>query len=80
MTLLVLINMKALYSILLSCNRDSVYYKVLLFYTVISNEYTFLFLYVIILILLFLFVISIFYIIPLTEDFCLLKIIRYVIS
>ena len=57
------------------------YYKVL-FYFIQSLfvNIPFLFLDAIVLISLFLFVISIFYIIPLTEDFCLLKIIRYVIS
>ena len=56
------------------------YYKVLfLFYTVISSEYTFSILYVIILVLLFLFVISILYKIPLTEDVCSFKMVKYVI-
>lgn len=61
--------------------ETALYYKVL-FYFIQSLfvNIPFLFLDAIVLISLFLFVISIFYIIPLTEDFCLLKIIRYVIS
>ena len=61
--------------------ETALYYKVL-FYFIQSLfvNIPFLFLDAIVLISLFLFVISIFYIIPLTEDFCLLKIVRYVIS
>ena len=61
--------------------ETALYYKVL-FYFIQSLfvNIPFLFLDAIVLISLFLFVISIFYIIPLTEDFCLLKIIGYVIS
>ena len=61
--------------------ETALYYKVL-FYFIQSLfvNIPFLFLDAIVLISLFLFVISIFYIIPLTEDFCFLKIIGYVIS
>ena len=61
--------------------ETALYYKVL-FYFIQSLfvNIPFLFLDAIVLISLFLFVISIFYIIPLTEDFCFLKIVRYVIS
>lgn len=56
------------------------YYKVLFYFiqSFLANI-PFLFLYAIILISLFLFDISIFYIVPLTEDVCSFKMVKYVI-